>query len=73
MHFEVFRARPGMLRRTQWRWRLRADNSRIIASSGEGYNNRSDALYAIHLIKKDAAGAPIKGVDLDRPDQGAVQ
>ena len=44
MRFELYRARRGLLRRTQWRWRLIASNGRIIATGGEGYNNRRDAL-----------------------------
>ena len=35
----------------QWRWRLIAANSRIIANSGEAYHNKSDCLHAIALVK----------------------
>lgn len=35
----------------QWYWRLRADNNRIIAVAGEGYNNLQDCLHAIDLVK----------------------
>jgi len=34
---------------TQWRWRLVAGNSRIIAS-GESYFNRQDCVDAVNLI-----------------------
>jgi uncharacterized protein len=35
----------------QWRWRLKANNYKIIAVSGEGYHNKSDCLSAIQLVK----------------------
>ena len=34
-----------------WRWRLRAANNRIIAESGEAYNNEADCLHGIALVK----------------------
>lgn len=37
--------------RFEWRWRLWADNNRIIANSGEGYRNKSDCKAAINLVK----------------------
>ena len=42
----------------QWRWRLVAANSRIIANSGEGYHNKSDCTAAINLVK-GSANAPV--------------
>lgn len=63
MRFEAYRGRKGLLLRTQWRWRLIARNGRVIATSGEGYNNRSDCLNAIDLIRREAANAPIKGIE----------
>lgn len=47
MKFQLYRSRWGR----QWRWRLRADNNRIIAVSGEGYHNRADAETAIELVQ----------------------
>lgn len=35
----------------QWRWRLKADNGRIIADSGESYYNKQDCLQAVTLVK----------------------
>lgn len=35
----------------QWRWRLIASNSKIIANSGEGYWNKADCQHAIALVK----------------------
>ena len=43
---------------SQWRWRLIADNNRIIASSGEGYHNEADCRHAIDLVK-GSANAPV--------------
>lgn len=63
MRFEVYRARRGLLRRPQWRWRLKAKNGRTVAHGGEGYNNRADCLHAIELIRTEAPYAVIKGMD----------
>jgi uncharacterized protein YegP (UPF0339 family) len=35
----------------EWYWRLRADNNRIIAVSGEGYKNKSDCVQAIGFVQ----------------------
>ena len=43
----------------EWRWNLRASNSRIIADSGEGYRNKQDCLHAIELVKT-SKDAPVK-------------
>jgi uncharacterized protein YegP (UPF0339 family) len=48
--------------RGERRWRLRADNNKIIATSGEGYNNKQDCLYGIQLVK-GAKDAPEKEID----------
>lgn len=29
----------------EWRWRIKADNGNIIASSSEGYKNKQDCVY----------------------------
>jgi uncharacterized protein len=34
-----------------WRWRLVAANGRVIADSGEGYNNESDCDHGIDLVR----------------------
>lgn len=44
----------------QWRWRLVANNNKIIANSGEGYWNKSDCLGAIELVK-NSKNAPVYG------------
>lgn len=43
----------------EYRWRLYAANSKIIADSGEGYKNRADCLHGINLVASVASGAPI--------------
>ena len=52
--FEVYKDKAG-----EWRWRLRASNGRIIADSGEGYNNKQYCLHGIELVKKEAPNARI--------------
>jgi len=44
----------------QYRWRLKASNGRIIADSGEGYNNLTDCQHAIALIKQNAFSALVQ-------------
>jgi uncharacterized protein YegP (UPF0339 family) len=63
MRFEVYRGRRGIFGRTQWRWRLRAANGKIIADSAESYNNRADCLMIIERIRQNAANALIKGIE----------
>lgn len=43
---------------TEWRWRLKASNHKIIAISSESYTNKSDCKDAIALVK-GASNAPI--------------
>ena len=50
MTFEIYTSRSVTLRK-QWRWRLRAANGRIIATSGEGYHNRADMLAIIDKMR----------------------
>jgi uncharacterized protein YegP (UPF0339 family) len=42
----------------QWYWHLQAANSKIIATSGEGYWNKADCLAAINLVKS-SSNAPV--------------
>jgi uncharacterized protein YegP (UPF0339 family) len=54
MHFEIYQ-QQGMLSvgllHPDYRWRLRADNGRIIADSGEGYRNKTDCQHGIELVR----------------------
>lgn len=54
MVYQVFRDTVN-----HWRWRLRAGNNRIVATSGEGYFNKADCYAAIRLVKGSSA-VPIK-------------
>jgi uncharacterized protein YegP (UPF0339 family) len=53
--FEVYKDRAG-----EFRWRLRATNSQIIANSGEGYKEKRSCLSAIESVKRDAPLAPVR-------------
>lgn len=46
MKFELYKDKAE-----EWRWRLKADNGRIIADSGEGYKNKADCEHGIDLVK----------------------
>jgi uncharacterized protein YegP (UPF0339 family) len=44
----------------QHRWRLKATNGQIIATSGQGYKDKRDCEHAIDVIKKGAENAKIE-------------
>lgn len=45
--------------KNEWRWHFRAPNHKNVASSGEGYKNRSDCEAAIMLLKRWGPNAPL--------------
>ena len=49
LKFETYTDAKG-----QYRWRLRAGNGQVIATSGQGYKDKRDRANAIERIKKDA-------------------
>ena len=53
--FELYKDSGG-----EFRWRLRAENNKIIATSGEGYKNHSDCAHGIELVRRQAAGANLE-------------
>jgi len=53
MQYVMFKDHTG-----QWRWHLQAANNKLIAASGEGYNNEQDCAAAITLVK-GSANAPV--------------
>ena len=53
--FELYKDKAG-----EYRWRLRHQNTNIIADSGQGYNDKSDAINGIESVKKNAPDAPIE-------------
>jgi uncharacterized protein YegP (UPF0339 family) len=34
----------------QWRWRIKADNGKIVADSGEGYHNKRDCRDGLIVV-----------------------
>jgi uncharacterized protein YegP (UPF0339 family) len=57
MKFEVYRDKAD-----GYRWRLLADNGKIIADSAESYVDDADAIHAIALIRKGADSAELEFV-----------
>jgi uncharacterized protein YegP (UPF0339 family) len=43
----------------EYRWRLQADNYRIVADSGEGYKNKEDCKAGIDIVKTQAPTATV--------------
>ncbi len=46
--------------RKEHRWRLKASNGQVIATSGQGYKAKADCRHAIEVIQKEAAGAKVE-------------
>lgn len=46
MFFELWQRSDG-----DWAWRLKAENGRVIATSGEGYRSKADAQHGIVLVQ----------------------
>lgn len=55
LRFELYRDPSG-----EFRWRLRAGNGRIVATSGEGYNTKANCRNAIDLVRNGARTARIE-------------
>ncbi len=55
--FELFRDK-----RSEWRWRFRATNGRIVFITSEGYKNRKDAIAAMDLARSTNASTAMKEV-----------
>jgi uncharacterized protein YegP (UPF0339 family) len=55
-------------RAKKWRWRLIAANGQKVASSGESFDSRSNAVRAARNVKRLAPGATIPVVLRVRPD-----
>lgn len=56
--FEIFQDNAD-----EWRWRLVAANSNIIADSGEGYASKQGAQRGIKSVKTNASRARVVVVD----------
>lgn len=60
MKFEIYKQQSERFDAgTEYRWRLKARNGRIIACSGEGYKNRSHCKKMIKTITQWSGGAVI--------------
>ncbi len=53
--FEIFKGKIG-----DFRWRLIHTNGQIIATSGEGYTTKVNAINGINSVKENAANAIIE-------------
>lgn len=52
--FEVYTDKAG-----EYRWRLKSGNGTQIASSGEGYADKSSCMNGIKAVKRDAPDAEV--------------
>lgn len=57
MRFELIRSR--LPRRQRYRWRIVANNGRVLAWS-ETYTSRADAIAAIEIVRDHARTAPTR-------------
>ena len=55
--FEVYKDKGG-----EFRWRLRAVNKQVIATSGQGYKEKRDCINGIESVKKNAVDAKVEEV-----------
>ncbi len=46
--------------RKEYRWRLKAGNGQVIATSGQGYKAKADCRHGIEVIQKEAAAARVE-------------
>ncbi len=53
--FEIFKGKIG-----DFHWRLTHTNGQIIASSGEGYSTKVNAIKGINSVKENAASATVE-------------
>jgi uncharacterized protein YegP (UPF0339 family) len=60
--FEIFQDNDG-----EYRWRFQSNSGKILAISGEGYNNRANCEHAIILIKREAPHATMAGAVVTAP------
>jgi uncharacterized protein YegP (UPF0339 family) len=54
LRFEIFQDA-----RKEYRWRLKAANNQIIATSGEGYKAKADCRHGIELVQSGAKDAKV--------------
>jgi len=54
LKFEIYKDAQS-----EFRWRLKAGNNQIIATSGQGYKDKSDCQKGIEIIQAGAAKASV--------------
>lgn len=57
-YFEIYKDKKG-----EWRWRFKAANHKIIATSSEGYSTKQACRHSIDLIKRDGPDARVDELD----------
>jgi uncharacterized protein YegP (UPF0339 family) len=55
--FEVYKDKAG-----EFRWRLKSANGTQIASSGEGYKDKSGCMNGIKAVQRDAPVAKVEEI-----------
>lgn len=55
MYFVVYKDKAG-----EWRWSLHAANHKKVADSGESYQNKTDCISGVNLVKGTNALTPVK-------------
>jgi hypothetical protein len=55
LKFEVYKDKGG-----EFRWRLNAANGATLATAGQGYKAKADALNGVELVKKSGADDKLK-------------
>jgi uncharacterized protein len=53
--FEIYKGKIG-----DFHWRLIHTNGQVIASSGEGYTTKVNAINGLNSVKENAPGAPVE-------------
>ncbi len=59
MKFQIYIDKAG-----EFRWRLKADNGRIMADSGEGYSTKSNAKRAARNLRRGLRFGRVRYEDL---------
>ncbi len=67
MRFKIFREKQGGILQSvinegktpKWYWHLLADNGKVIADSGEGYNSLHACKHGVDLVKGAANNTPV--------------
>lgn len=57
---ELIKKGPEALSNANWRWRIRAANGRIIASSGEFFTRKTDAVRALTNVVQTIGSVAVR-------------